>query len=73
MTGLLLANLITEEVNGQVVPIDGSVAVRNAYAAWDSNPCSPDAANAVVSAIVVQFAHCPAVSVVSVGDVSVTP
>ncbi len=29
--------------------------------------------NAIVSAIVVQFAHCPLVSVVSVGDVSVTP
>jgi hypothetical protein len=29
--------------------------------------------NAAVSVIAVQFAHCPAASVVSVGDVSVTP
>jgi hypothetical protein len=39
------------QVKGQVVPVDGSQAVRNAYAAWDSNPCSLDAANAVVTAI----------------------
>ena len=42
---------VRSQVNGQIVPVDGSTAVRNAYAAWDSNPCSPDAANAVVSAI----------------------
>jgi hypothetical protein len=29
--------------------------------------------NAAVSEIIVQFAHCPAVSGVSVGDESVTP
>jgi hypothetical protein len=39
------------QVNGQVLQIDGSAAVRSAYAAWDANPCSVDAANAVVTAI----------------------
>jgi hypothetical protein len=42
---------VRSQVNGQVLPIDGSLAVRQAYAAWDSNPCSTDAANAVVTAI----------------------
>ena len=39
------------QVDGQVLPIDGSAAVRSAYAAWDANPCAVDAANAVVTAI----------------------
>ncbi|HSB37906.1 MAG TPA: PxKF domain-containing protein [Gaiellaceae bacterium] len=39
------------QVNGQVLQIDGSAAVRSAYAAWDANPCAVDAANAVVTAI----------------------
>ncbi|HEV3478450.1 MAG TPA: PxKF domain-containing protein [Gaiellaceae bacterium] len=39
------------EVNGAVIPVDGDLAVRNAYAAWDDNPCSVDAANTVVRRI----------------------
>ncbi len=39
------------EVKGVVLPIDGNAAVRSAYAAWDANPCSVDAANSVVTAI----------------------
>ncbi len=39
------------EVKGAVLPIDGNAGVRSAYAAWDANPCSVDAANAVVTAI----------------------
>jgi streptogramin lyase len=38
-------------VNGLVVPVDGSSAVRTAYATWDQNPCSVDAANNVVRQI----------------------
>ncbi|HVR77549.1 MAG TPA: NosD domain-containing protein [Acidimicrobiia bacterium] len=34
-----------------VIPIDGSQAVRDAYAAWDTDPCSAGAANGVVAAI----------------------
>ena len=39
------------EVAGQVVPVDGNAAVRTAYAAWDQNRCSVDAANQVVRKI----------------------
>jgi Tol biopolymer transport system component len=39
------------EVAGQVLQIDGNSAVRSGYAAWDSNPCSIDAANGVVAAV----------------------
>src|SRR5205085_2117980 len=41
------------QVKGQIIPVDGSAAVRNAYAAWDSvtGQCSVDSANAVVTAI----------------------
>jgi len=39
------------DVRGLVVPVDSDPTVRNAYASWDASPCSPDAANAVVSAI----------------------
>jgi hypothetical protein len=39
------------EVGGVVLPVDGSSAVRNAYSAWDQNPCSIDAANTVVRSI----------------------
>ena len=38
-------------VGGAVVPVDGSTAVKAAYAAWDANPCAPEAANDVVRAI----------------------
>jgi hypothetical protein len=38
-------------VNGAVVPVDSYSSVQDAYAAWNANPCSVDAANAVVSAI----------------------
>ncbi len=39
------------EVGGAVIPVDGNAAVRAAYAAWDGNPCSVDAANQVVRKI----------------------
>jgi hypothetical protein len=39
------------EVKGAVIPVDGSAAVRTAYAAWDLKPCSVDAANEVVRKI----------------------
>ena len=39
------------EVAGQVLQVDGNAAVRNAYAAWDANPCSIDTANGVVAAV----------------------
>ena len=44
----------TNTVNGvqeALVPVDDYPAVQTAYQAWDSNPCSVSAANAVVSAI----------------------
>ena len=39
------------EVAGAVLPVDGNATVRAAYAAWDANPCSVDAANQVVRKI----------------------
>ncbi|MGB2953519.1 MAG: PxKF domain-containing protein [Gaiellaceae bacterium] len=39
------------DVKGAVIPVDGNASVRAAYANWDSNPCSPDAANGVVRSI----------------------
>ena len=42
---------VAGQVDGQVLQLDGSAAVRSAYAAWDANPCSVEAANAVVTAI----------------------
>jgi Tol biopolymer transport system component len=44
---------------GHVLEVDGSAAVREAYDAWDADPCSPAAANAVVAAItgVVEASH----------------
>jgi hypothetical protein len=42
---------VATQVGGAVLPIDGSAAVRTAYAAWDANPCAPEAANDVVRAI----------------------
>ena len=50
-TGPVAAVAARPEVKGVVLPIDGNAAVRTAYASWDANRCSPDAANAVVSAI----------------------
>jgi hypothetical protein len=50
-TGPLAAVAARPEVKGVVLPIDGSASVRSAYAAWDANPCSVDAANSVVTAI----------------------
>jgi hypothetical protein len=38
-------------VRGVVLPVESSAAVQSAYAAWDAAPCSPEAANNVVSAI----------------------
>jgi hypothetical protein len=39
------------EVAGTVLPVDGSSAVRGAYAAWNANPCDLNLRNAVVRAI----------------------
>jgi hypothetical protein len=39
------------EVAGSVLSVDGNAAVRNAYAAWDSNPCDVNRANNIVRAI----------------------
>jgi hypothetical protein len=38
-------------VGGVILPVDGNASVRNAYASWDQNPCSIDAANGVVRSI----------------------
>ncbi len=38
-------------VYGAVVPVDSYSGVQQAYAAWNTNPCSVDAANGVVAAI----------------------
>ena len=51
-----LATLATAPgVSGAVIPVESDpthgAAVRSAYAAWDADPCSPGAANDVVSAI----------------------
>ena len=42
---------VATQVGAAVLPVDGSTAVRSAYAAWDVNPCAPEAANDVVRAI----------------------
>jgi hypothetical protein len=39
------------EVKGAIIPVDGNVNVRNAYASWDASPCSIDAVNGVVKSI----------------------
>jgi hypothetical protein len=53
--GTVGANLATlaarPEVRGAVLSVDGNAVVRSAYATWDANPCSPDAANGVVRSI----------------------
>jgi hypothetical protein len=38
-------------VGGKIIPVDGNANVRAAYASWDQNPCSIDAANGVVRSI----------------------
>ena len=38
-------------VIGGIVPVDSYASVQQAYAAWNANPCSVDAANGVVAAI----------------------
>ena len=42
---------VATQVGAAVLPVDGSAAVRAAYAAWDANPCAPEGANDVVRAI----------------------
>ena len=42
---------VASQVGAAVLPVDGSAAVRSAYAAWDGNPCAPEGANDVVRAI----------------------
>ncbi|HSC50704.1 MAG TPA: PxKF domain-containing protein [Gaiellaceae bacterium] len=44
-------NAVASQVGGKVLQIDGDQTVRNAYQAWDTNPCSIDAANTVVRSI----------------------
>jgi hypothetical protein len=52
MTSLnTLAGASAAGVTGAVVQVDFYSDVAAAYAAWDANPCSPDAANAIVDAI----------------------
>jgi CSLREA domain-containing protein len=38
-------------VSGVVVPVEGISGVPALYHTWDSNPCSPDAANAIANSI----------------------
>jgi uncharacterized protein YjbI with pentapeptide repeats len=38
-------------VVGAVIPVDAYTTVQDAYATWNTDPCSVDAANAVVAAI----------------------
>ena len=38
-------------VKSAVIPVDSDPDVATAYGMWDTNPCSPDAANKVVEAI----------------------
>jgi hypothetical protein len=38
-------------VNGAIIPVDSYAGVQTAYAAWNTDPCSVDDANAVVAAI----------------------
>jgi hypothetical protein len=38
-------------VSGVVVPVETIPGVQSLYDSWDSNPCNPDAANAVANAI----------------------
>jgi parallel beta-helix repeat protein len=38
-------------VSGVVVPVETITGVQGLYDQWDSNPCNPDAANAVANAI----------------------
>lgn len=52
MTALnTLAGQTAFGVTGVVVPVDYDNAVFAAYQAWDANPCSPDAANAIVNSV----------------------
>jgi hypothetical protein len=44
-------NAVATQVGGKVLPVDGDANVRAAYAAWDQNRCSLDAANTVVRSI----------------------
>jgi hypothetical protein len=46
-------NQLAAQTNGLVIPVDNDprVSTAAAYAAWDANPCSPEKANAVVTAI----------------------
>ena len=53
-------------VDGAVVPVDAYAAVQQAYATWDSDPCSVQAANGVVAAISAQ------VDAIRVADPNVT-
>ena len=39
------------EVRGSVLQVDGNAGVRNAYSAWDANPCLINGANNVVTSI----------------------
>ncbi|MBW3642963.1 MAG: PxKF domain-containing protein, partial [Actinobacteria bacterium] len=51
MMGDLATLAARDEVRGQVVPVDADADVRQAYSGWDAQPCSIDAANALVGEI----------------------
>ena len=51
MLTALTALAARPEVKGIVVPVDGDATVAQAYAAWDADRCSPEAANDVGRAI----------------------
>jgi hypothetical protein len=39
------------EVKGTILTVDANATVRSAYSTWDASPCSPEAANSVVTSI----------------------
>jgi hypothetical protein len=66
------------DVQGTILPVEGSPAVAAAYATWDAEPCSPAKANAVVRAIgtlldPIQQTHPNLKSIVIVGTDEIVP
>ncbi|MGH9137524.1 MAG: hypothetical protein ACRD0G_10815 [Acidimicrobiales bacterium] len=51
MLSMLEAVAARDDVRGVMVPVEGDAAVAAAYAAWDADPCSVEAANQVVNRI----------------------
>jgi hypothetical protein len=74
----LQAYAARSDVSGAIVPVEANTAVANAYSAWDSSLCSPDAANGVVRAIgqlldTLQAGHPNLKSIVIVGEDNIIP